>query len=274
MVKVYFTFIRHGESTDNLHTVWAGWRDAPLSQHGMNQAKALAKAHVDTRYIAILSSPLIRALTTAEILYEAQQDPKPSVTTSLLLREQHFGVAEGKTYRYAQEPGLSLEEHFARGLFPVLRERHMKFPGGESRYDVAERANQAIDELLMPFVRQAISTNLEESHIAIVSHGLFNREITMALMNRGVTNARRANFKGVWPLRNTGWARLEVEITSDQLMAEPWPDNVLKVRLVDYHRYEHLAGLVRQKAGIGSVAHDPKQSDIRMFFRGKAADKG
>lgn len=30
------TCVRHGESTDNLRQVWAGWKDAPLSQHGMN----------------------------------------------------------------------------------------------------------------------------------------------------------------------------------------------------------------------------------------------
>jgi len=30
------TLVRHGESTDNLKRIWAGWKDAPLSQHGMN----------------------------------------------------------------------------------------------------------------------------------------------------------------------------------------------------------------------------------------------
>ncbi|KAI9458819.1 hypothetical protein F5148DRAFT_1219875 [Russula earlei] len=34
--SVILTFIRHGESTDNLRSIWAGWKDAPLSNHGMN----------------------------------------------------------------------------------------------------------------------------------------------------------------------------------------------------------------------------------------------
>ncbi|KAF8349458.1 phosphoglycerate mutase-like protein [Amanita rubescens] len=265
MVKVYFTFIRHGESTDNLRAIWAGWRDAPLSQH----AKGLAKAHADTRYTAILSSPLMRALSTAEAVRDVQRDPSPPINTSLLLREQYFGVAEGKRYRTVRESGLSLEEHFAQELYPAIRERHLKFPDGESRDDVAERANQAIDELLIPYV---------QTIVAIVSHGLFIREITIALMRRGVAN--QTGFKGVGPLRNTGWTRLVVEANGqwDNPTIEPWSSDIFEVRLVDYHRFEHLSRTrtsdlsrqARQKAGMGSMAHDPKQGDIRTFFNKKA----
>ncbi|KAK2465340.1 hypothetical protein APHAL10511_002694 [Amanita phalloides] len=263
MVKVYFTFIRHGESTDNLMKIWAGWRDAPLSQHGMNQANALAKAQADTRYTAILASPLKRALMTAEIIREAQYIAPP-INTSPLLREQHFGVAEGKSYGTAREPGLSLEEHFAKDIFPVLRERYLKFPEGESRNELAQRANQAIDKLLIPYIQSAIAEGTEESHIAVVSHGLFIREITMALLKR---NTDQTDSRGIWHLQNTGWTRLKVETTGvDQLVKESWPGVRLEVRIIDYHRSEHLSGLVRQKAGIGSMAHDPNQKDIRAFF--------
>ncbi|KIL63233.1 hypothetical protein M378DRAFT_107446 [Amanita muscaria Koide BX008] len=263
MVRVYFTFIRHGESTDNLHSIWAGWRDAPLSKHGMSQATALAKAHANTPYTVVFSSPLMRALGTAEALQQAQNHRKPSVTTSLLLREQHFGVAEGQPYRTVREPGLTLDEHFAQGIFPAVQERHLKFPNGESRNDMAERANQAIDELLIPYIKDLkdrIDMHEDEYHVAIVSHGLFIREITNALLRRDAKNAGRGTSKGISHLRNTGWARLVAEITV-------WRrDMDLRVHIVDHHRTEHLSGLVRQKAGIGSMAHDPKQKDIRAFF--------
>lgn len=35
---ITFTFIRHGESVDNIRTdphLWAGWRDSPLTMHGI-----------------------------------------------------------------------------------------------------------------------------------------------------------------------------------------------------------------------------------------------
>lgn len=157
----------------------------------------------------------MRALSTAEAVRDVQCNPSPPINTSLLLREQHFGVAEGKTYRTTRESGLSLEEHFAQDLYPAIRERHLKFPDGESRDDVAGRANQAIDELLIPYVQSARIAQVEESHIAVVSHGLFIREITIALMRRGVAN--RVGFKGVGPLRNTGWTRLVVETTVSRI---------------------------------------------------------
>lgn len=30
------TFVRHGESVDNVKHIWAGWKDSDLSVHGFN----------------------------------------------------------------------------------------------------------------------------------------------------------------------------------------------------------------------------------------------
>jgi len=61
---IILTIVRHGESTDNLRPVWAGWADAPLSQHGMNQAKLLGESLSDYRVDQIFASPLLRAAWT------------------------------------------------------------------------------------------------------------------------------------------------------------------------------------------------------------------
>ena len=168
---------------------------------------------------------------TAEALQEAQNDPKPPLTTSPLLREQHFGEAEGKEYRTVREAGLTLQEHFAQGLYPLIRERHLKFPGGESRNDVADRANQAIDELLMPYVQHAFNMGLAESHIAVVSHGRFIREITDALLRRDAwTSANSEIYRGVKHLQNTGWARLVVATTVRRKFSEIALFDVLRCR--------------------------------------------
>lgn len=206
----------------------------------MNQALAVATAHADTRYIAILSSTLKRALETATALREAQYYPKPPLTTSPLLREQYLGEAEGKEHRTVREPDLTLEEHFAQGLYPLIWERHLKFPGGESRNDVEDRANQAIDELLMPYVQDTINMGLAESHIAVVSHGRFIREITDALLRRDAwTSAGSEIYRGVKHLQNTGWARLVVATTN---VPQSSRRRHLSVRILDFHRTEHLYG--------------------------------
>lgn len=76
--------------------LWAGHRDAPLTNHGFNQATRLGKQFADVPITAIYTSDLKRARTTAQAVYDHnQQEPKPTFTVSTLLREQYFGKAEG-----------------------------------------------------------------------------------------------------------------------------------------------------------------------------------
>lgn len=102
MAPLIVTMVRHGESTDNTTSLWAGHRDAPLSNHGHSQAVRLGKAFADVPITAIYASDLNRANTTARRVWEANAEknggnPVP-FTTSPLLREQFFGEAEGAAW--------------------------------------------------------------------------------------------------------------------------------------------------------------------------------
>ncbi|KAI0699308.1 phosphoglycerate mutase-like protein [Cerioporus squamosus] len=266
---VIVTFIRHGESTDNLRSAWAGWKDAPLSNHGMNQAQALAKSLSTTRFEAIYASTLKRALWTGQAVRDAQPDPKPYFQESPLLREQHFGVAEGQPWAWEQTPGMTIEEHFAKGIWPVLHERHQKFPDGESLDDLYARATQAIDQLVMPHVWKAAREGKTGVHIALASHGLCISELIPALLakdERGVHPGDK--YRG---LHNTAWSRATIQVEGAQEgVPLDFPDSnppKLRIQVTDVNRHEHLDEVKRQK-GIGSAAHDPKQQDIRAFFGG------
>jgi broad specificity phosphatase PhoE len=102
MAPLIVTMVRHGESTDNTTSLWAGHRDAPLSNHGHSQALRLAKAFADVPVTAIYASDLNRANTTARRVWEANADKNGGkqvpFTTSPLLREQFFGEAEGAAW--------------------------------------------------------------------------------------------------------------------------------------------------------------------------------
>ncbi|KAI0354895.1 phosphoglycerate mutase-like protein [Trametes cingulata] len=267
---VTVTFIRHGESTDNLRSVWAGWKDAPLSNHGMNQAKALGQSLSKTRIDAIYASPLKRAHWMGQAVQEAQPDPKPPLELSPLLREQHFGVAEGNPWAWDQTRGLSLEEHFTKGIYPVLHERHQKFPDGESLDDLFDRANKAIEELVLPHVWRAARQGRKGVHIAIASHGLCISELVPALLMKDESGVHPGDkYRG---LHNTAWTRVTIDVVGAK-EREPldFPESdppKLRVRVTDVNRHEHLAQVKRQKGGIGSTPYDPKQQDIRAFFGG------
>ena len=81
--------------------------------------------------------------------------------------------------------GLSDQEHYDRKLYPVLTERSDKFPDGESLDDLADRAEKAVDELLFPFLFQALKEGKSGVHIAVVSHGLCISELVAALTPGG-----------------------------------------------------------------------------------------
>jgi len=269
--RISITFVRHGESTDNLRSVWAGWEDAPLSNHGMNQARAVGKSLSQTPFIAIHASDLKRAYTTAQAIHDAQPTPPP-FDSSPLLREQHFGVAEGKPWSLHVEPGLSLEEHYAKGIYPVIFNRTDKFPEGESLDDLARRAEEAIEKFVMPHVWEAARRGKRGVHVAVVSHGLCISELIAALMRRNVTGGGSANkYKG---LLNTAWTRVAIDVQGTK-GEEPleFPDSdppPLTMKVTDVNRHEHIDNIVRQKGGVGSAAYDPKQADIRAFFGGAA----
>jgi broad specificity phosphatase PhoE len=223
-----------------------GWSDASLSNHGMNQARALAQYFSKTKFSAIYCSDLLRAHTTAETLRDSQpafanplhSDQTSSATTetyqtpfivSPLLREQNFGVAEGNQWSWSPDPQLTTEEHYARGVYPAITDRSGKFPEGESLDDLASRADRVLDELLLPEVWKAIESGERGVMIAVVSHGLCItydrayslwcslltctqcRELMSAFMRRdcGLGDNMGGRYRG---MMNTGWHRILVEM--------------------------------------------------------------
>lgn len=147
---------------------------------------------------------------TAQAVHDAQRESPPPLTTSLLLREQTFGVAEGNPWITEMQPGLSLEDHFARKLYPVLHSWVHKFPEGESLDDLAARANKAVDDLLLPHVWSAARAGDQELHVAVVSHGLCISELVPALLVRDQSGIHPGHrYRG---LLNTAWTRVTVKV--------------------------------------------------------------
>ncbi|KAI0004609.1 phosphoglycerate mutase-like protein [Russula compacta] len=266
----FLSQIRHGESTDNLKYVWAGWKDAPLSNHGMNQARALGEFFADTHFTAIHSSDLKRAFTTAQALYDAQRDPKPTFDSSELLREQNFGVAEGKPWSYNWNLNINLEEEMAKGVFPTLHGNDEKYPEGESINDLAQRAKSAITAFVLPHVWRAAKEGQTGVHVAVVSHGLCISQMISELLKMNAKQDKEGNYRG---LENTAWTRVVIHVEGGQESQPTAVDKehpLLVMHVTDINKHSHIDNIKRQKGGIGSAAYDPKQKDIKAFFGGKA----
>lgn len=151
-MKLYL--IRHGQTDWNACKKIQGSLDIPLNAAGKEQAGLLAKAMEDRPVRFICSSPLKRALHTANGIGERQG---VKVVTVPELREVEFGKWEGMS-------GSELLKEYPKA-YKSWRQNPAKVtpPGGETWEEAAERAAMALKKVL------GIAQGNGDT--AIVSHG-------------------------------------------------------------------------------------------------------
>ena len=130
---------RHGETAWNVEKVFRGRADVDLDRVGLKQAELLGKYLSNWELEAIYSSPLRRALDTANMVAGYQK---------VAVR-----VAEGLTdFDYGE--WQSVPEQEVKKLYPaLLNEWHsnphkVRTPGGESLEDVRRRVVELINDIL------------------------------------------------------------------------------------------------------------------------------
>ncbi|QRV92546.1 histidine phosphatase family containing protein [Ceratobasidium sp. AG-Ba] len=274
---ITLTFVRHGESTDNLSAFWAGWKDACLSVHGMNQAKAVGKYFESYPITHMFASDLKRAHSTARAIYDAQPDPKPPLVITNLIREQHFGDGEGKPW--SPQPG---------GVWSLPEGRDGKFSNA-------------------PIIAEAKGKPAGEVNVVVVSHGIAIAETLGAIVRRSASVDQNGWNKGFRGLHNTAWTRVAIGLEEETLSkvnsagvtdsnpgtppdpsaviadkaeqaapppvkcAEAGPPSI-RLKVIACNQHSHLRDVVRQKDGNASSGDDPTQKKLRDFFGGGGGD--
>jgi len=106
-----FLCIRHGVTDWNRQGRFQGLTDIPLNDEGISQAQAAARRLRDVRFDYVVSSPLIRAVKTAEIIAAASGK---TVAIDAGLIECDFGSFEGRPIsEVMKEHGLTAVEALA-----------------------------------------------------------------------------------------------------------------------------------------------------------------
>ena len=139
--------VRHGETVWNQQRrIQGGTSDTELSERGQKQANRLGLYLKETKINAVYSSPLKRALITAQAIAGHHQ---LSVQVEPALREIDAGEFEGV---YIDEPGTKFSEFINR-----LRQNGgtEKLPGGESMSDLADRVWSTIQHIIVRHEQQA-----------------------------------------------------------------------------------------------------------------------
>jgi broad specificity phosphatase PhoE len=185
MIVHFITFLRHGESEGNQSGLLQGQTDYPLTPVGVEQAKALASYwnSQEMKFDLIISSPLVRASQTAEIIANRMQ---VLIEFDPAWKERNFGLLQGA--------GLQEIDHRT----PPVDFFHPYDPigdNGESQLDLYIRAAQALQSI----IRQPAGSYLVVSHGGILNKAMY---VVMGITPQGHYNSLIFHFG------NTGYAQL------------------------------------------------------------------
>lgn len=99
--------VRHGETPASRGHTLAGWVDLPLTERGEAQASALRPLLTPESFLAVWSSDLARAVTTALLAF-----PSGDARPDRRLRELHFGSLEGRYWPELEKATLAALHRF------------------------------------------------------------------------------------------------------------------------------------------------------------------
>lgn len=191
---------RHGQAVSG-DIMLGGQLDLPLTETGRREAEALAQRLAGVRIDRIVSSPMQRALETAQAIAAGRP-----IEVDERLRERNYGRWEGLTYAEidARDPGLRNRwEHDPA---------ETRSPGGESGDEVAGRALSFLVDMLGEELGGTDERNERRSpdpggsrgpvtesdaeaegerRVLVVAHGTYNRILMCVALGLPIRDYRR-----------------------------------------------------------------------------------
>lgn len=198
MKKIYF--VRHGESEGNSGPIRQG-PDSPLTAKGKKQATFIANRSKNLPVEVVISSTMLRAKETADIIVSAISKPLEMSELFIERRRAKEEVGKPKDDVAAIEAGKQIRANFH---IPGFR-----FSDEENFEDLKSRVKEALE-----FLKER-----QEENILVVTHGFFMR-VVMAYVTLGdeLTGAQCEQFVRVFHMENTGLTILGCDTTKEN----PW----------------------------------------------------
>ena len=166
--------VRHGETEWNVAEIFRGRTDIELNETGIRQAELLAEYLSKTKIDAIYSSPLRRALKTAEIIAGYHQ---LDVDIDSGLTDFNFGKWQGLSHQEVKNKYRELHAEW------INHPEQVKMPSGESLDVIRKRAMDVVTKIIAR----------HEGTAVLVSHRVVNKVLICALL--GLDNTHFWNIK-------------------------------------------------------------------------------
>ena len=167
MAEIYL--LRHGQTAWNKDRIFRGWHDIPLDNYGLAQAECASRVLEGVRLAKIYSSPLSRAVQTAEPIATRQN---LQITEVPQLLDIDYGQWTGKNQNEIEK------------LYPDLNRQwlespdQVRFPEGEDLAAVRQRAFPKLAEL---------TGASDEGPILIVSHRVVLKVLICAALDMSLS---------------------------------------------------------------------------------------
>jgi broad specificity phosphatase PhoE len=176
--------IRHGETAWSRTGQYGGRTDLPLTDAGVAAARALRSLLAGHQVVAAFSSPLNRAMRTAELAGLADVKPDPD------LLEWDYGGYEGLAEEQIR-PGRPGWDLWRDGVTAGREGRP-----GETLQQVAARADAVLDRV-RPLLR--------DGDVAIVGHGHLQRVLAARWLGLDPSAARMLSHPHTGTLSSIGY---------------------------------------------------------------------
>lgn len=159
--------VRHGQTAWNKEKVFRGRVDVPLNEQGIKEAEAVAEALKNEDISVIYSSPLSRAVQTAE--------PTAKLKGLEIIKldgitDMNFGVWEGRRLEDVEKEDMDKYRMW------VERPAELLIPNGETLKEVQNRALNAVKEIIDKHPSQTVM---------LVSHRVVCKLLVLGLMGLG-----------------------------------------------------------------------------------------
>lgn len=143
-MSIQITYFVHGTTNDNLQHISSGWKDAELSELGIEQGKKLKDDTKDKTFDVVFCSDLVRAHRSAKLAWEGMYP----IISDARLRECSYGDLNGASSDIVE---------------PMQEKECIEkpFPNGESYEDVKARMSD-----FLTFLKE----NYDGKYVAIVAH--------------------------------------------------------------------------------------------------------
>lgn len=175
-IKLYL--MRHGETEWNKEKRFQGQLDSPLTKEGIKKIENTGESLKNTNFYKVYTSEMGRAINTAKIVMEKNENKNVEMKKNEKLNEIHFGIWQGMTY----DEILEKYEVEGNNYFNNVKNYNANNIKGETLENGLKRFLEGLEEIIKENIENIKENENEskktgkilkktEKNILIVTHG-------------------------------------------------------------------------------------------------------